>query len=54
MVRGLLSIVVVLVVLWVVVKLIFGIVGAVFHLLLVAAVGVGLYALVKAGAVRRT
>ena len=52
MVRGLLSIVVVLVVLWVVVKLIFGIVGAVFHLLLVAAVLVGLYALIKAGAER--
>ena len=53
MVRALLSIVVVLVVLWVLVKLIFGIVGAVFHLLLVAAVVVGLYALIKAGASRR-
>lgn len=53
MVRALLGIVVVLVVLWVLVKLVFGIVGAVFHLLLVAAVVVGLYALIKAGASRR-
>lgn len=53
MVRTLLSIAVVLVVLWVLVKLVFGIVGAVFHLLLVAAVLVGLYALIKAGAERR-
>jgi hypothetical protein len=53
MVRALLSIVVVLVVLWVLVKLVFGIVGAVFHLLLAAAVVVGLYALIKAGASRR-
>ena len=53
MVRTLLSIAVVLVVLWVVVKVVFGIVGAVFHLLLVAAVLVGLYALIKAGAERR-
>lgn len=45
--------VVVLVVLWVLVKLVFGIVGAVFHLLLVAAVAVGLYVLIKAGASRR-
>ena len=54
MVRTLLSIAVVLVVLWVVVKLVFGILGAVFHLLLVAAVLVGLYALIKAGTERRT
>ena len=54
MVRGLLGAVVVLVVLWVVVKLVFGIVGAVFHLLLVAAVLVGLYALIKFGTERRT
>ncbi len=54
MVRVLLGIVVVLVVLWVVVKLVFGIVGAAFHLLLVAAVLVGLYALIRAGAARRT
>lgn len=53
MVRTLLSIAVVLVVLWVLAKLVFGIVGAVFHLLLVAAVLVGLYALIKAGAERR-
>ena len=37
---------------WVAVKLVCGIVGAVFHLLLVAAVGVGLYALIRAGAER--
>jgi len=53
MVRTFLSIAIVLLVLWVVVKVVFGIVGAVFHLLLVAAVLVGLYALVKAGAERR-
>ncbi|MDQ4105754.1 MAG: DUF5670 family protein [Actinomycetota bacterium] len=53
MVRSLLHIVVVLVVLWVLIKLVFDIVGAVFHLLLVAAVVVGLYALIKAGAYRR-
>ena len=35
--RALLGIVIVLVILWVLVKLIFGIVGAVFHLLLAAA-----------------
>ena len=40
-------------VLWVVVKVVFGIVGAAFHLLLVAAVLVSLYALIKAGAERR-
>lgn len=51
MVRALLSIVVVLVVLWVLVKLVFGIVGAVFHLLLAAAVVVGL--LVRVGATNR-
>ena len=47
------SIAAVLLVLWVVVKLVFGIVGAVFHLLLLAAVLIGLYALIKAGAMRR-
>lgn len=47
------GIIIVLVVLWVLVKLVFGIVGAVFHLLLAAAVIVGLYALIKAGAARR-
>lgn len=48
------GIVILLVVLWVVVKLVFGIVGAVFHLLLVAAVLVILYKLIEAGAARRT
>ena len=37
-----LGIAILLLVLWVVVKIVFGIVGAVFHLLLVAAVLVGL------------
>jgi len=48
------GIVILLVVLWVLVKLVFGIAGALFHLLLVVAVLVGLYALIKAGASRRT
>lgn len=47
------GIVLVLVVLWVLVKLVFGVAGALLHLLLVAAVVVGVYALVKAGAARR-
>src|SRR3712207_993120 len=54
MVRTLLSIAVVLLVLWVAVKLVLGVVGAAFHLLLVGGVLVGLYALVRAGAERRT
>ena len=54
MVRVLLSIAVVLAVLWVVIKLVFGIVGAAFHLLLAVAVLVGLYALVRAASERRT
>lgn len=48
------GVVILLVVLWVVVKLILGIAGALFHLLLAVAVLVGLYALIKAGASRRT
>ncbi len=47
------GIVILLVVLWVVVKLVLGIAGALFHLLLVAAVAVALYWLIKAGASRR-
>lgn len=47
------GIVILLVVLWVVVKLVLGIAGALFHLLLVAVV-VGVYALIKAGASQRT
>ena len=52
-ISGLLGVAVVLLVPWVVVKPVFGIVGAAFHLLLIAAVLVGLYALARAGAVRR-
>ncbi len=48
------SIVILLVVLWVVVKLVLGIVGRLFHLLLIAAVLVILYKLIRAGAARRT
>jgi hypothetical protein len=48
------GIVILLVVLWVLVKLVFGIAGALFHLLLVAAVVVIVYNLIKAGAARRT
>ncbi len=48
------SIVILLVVLWVVVKLVLGIVGGLFHLLLIAAVLVILYKLIRAGAARRT
>lgn len=52
--RGLLwGLVVVLVVVWVLVKLVFGIAGALFHLLLVAAVLVLVYNLIRAGASRR-
>lgn len=47
------GIVILLVVLWVVVKLVLGIAGALFHLLLLIAVVVGVYALIKAGASRR-
>lgn len=47
------GIVILLVVLWVLVKLVLGIAGALFHLLLVVAVVVGVYALIKAGASRR-
>lgn len=54
MLRALLGIVVMLAALWVVVKLVLGVVEAAFHLLLVAAVLVGLYALVKTAASRRT
>lgn len=46
--------VILLVVLWVLVKVIFGIAGALFHLLLVVAVVVVVYNLIKAGAARRT
>ncbi len=53
-VRVLLGVAIALLAVWVLVKLVFGVVGAVFHLLLVAAVLVGLYALIKAGASRRT
>ncbi len=48
------GIVILLVVLWVVVKLVLGIVGGLFHLLLIAAVLVILYKLIRAGAARRT
>lgn len=48
------GIVILLVVLWVLVKLVFGIAGALFHLLLVAAVVVIVYNLIKAGAARGT
>lgn len=47
------GIVILLVVLWVLVKIVFGIAGALFHLLLVAAVVVVVYQLIKAGARRR-
>jgi hypothetical protein len=47
------GIVLLLVILWVVVKLVLGIAGALFHLLLVVAVVVGVYALIKVGASRR-
>lgn len=47
------GLVILLVILWVVVKLVLGIAGALFHLLLVAAVVVAVYWLIKAGASRR-
>lgn len=40
--------------LWVLAKLVFGIAGALFHLLLVAAVVVVVYNVIRAGAGRRT
>ncbi len=46
--------VILLVVLWVLVKVTFGIAGALFHLLLAVAVVVVVYNLIKAGAARRT
>jgi len=48
------GLVILLVVLWVVFKLVLGIAGALFHLLLVAAVVVVVYQVVKAGATRGT
>jgi hypothetical protein len=48
------GVVILLVVLWVLVKLIFGIAGALFHLLIVVAVVVLVYNLIRAGASRRT
>jgi hypothetical protein len=51
---GLLWAVMLLIFAWVVLKLVFGIAGALFHLLLVAAVVVIVYQIVKAGARRRT
>ena len=47
------AIVIVLLALWVLMKLIFGIAGALFHLLLVVAVVVIVYNMIKAGAARR-
>ncbi len=47
------GLVIVLVVLWVVFKLVLGIAGALFHLLLVAAVVVVVYQVIKVGASRR-
>ncbi len=49
MARLLWSIVILLVVLWVLVKIVFGIAGALFHLLLAAAVVVVVYQLIRAG-----
>ena len=46
--------VIVLVVTWIVIKLILGAAGGLIHLLLVAAVLVALYNLLRAGASRRT
>lgn len=48
------ALVILLVVLWVVVKLVLGIAGALFHLLLLAAVALALYWLYKAAASRST
>ena len=47
------GIVILLLVLWVVLKLVLGIAGALFHLLLIAAVVLAAYWLIKAGASRR-
>ncbi len=47
------GIVILLLVLWVLVKIVFGIAGALFHLLLAAAVIVAVYQIIKAGARRR-
>ncbi len=47
------GIILLLVVVWLLVKIVFGIAGALFHLLLVAAVVLALYHLIKAGAQRR-
>ncbi|MBA2510440.1 MAG: lmo0937 family membrane protein [Actinomycetota bacterium] len=47
------AVVILLLALWVLMKLIFGIAGALFHLLLVAAVVVIVYNVIKAGAARR-
>ena len=47
------SLVILLVVLWVVFKLVLGIAGALFHLLLIVAVVVVVYNVIKAGASRR-
>ena len=53
--KGLLwGLVVVLVVIWVLVKVVFGIAGALFHLLLVAAVLVLVYNVIRVGASCRT
>ena len=48
------AVVILLLALWVLAKIVFGVAGAVFHLLLVAAVGGSVYNVVKAGAARRT
>ncbi len=53
MARLLWSLVILLVVLWVVFKLVLGIAGALFHLLLIAAVVVVVYNVIKAGATGR-
>ena len=47
------SLVILLVVLWVVFKLVLGIAGTLFHLLLIVAVVVVVYNVIKAGASRR-
>lgn len=47
------GLVLLLLVLWVVFRLVLGIAGALFHLLLVAAVVVVVYQVIKAGARRR-
>jgi hypothetical protein len=54
-VEGLLwGLIILLVVVWVLGKLVFGIVSGLIHLLLVIAVVVIIYKLIKAGAARRT